>query len=150
MDISNFLAPADTLIDVRAADKAGLLQQLAAKAAASLELAAGEILAELLKRESLGSTGTGGGIAVPHARLDRIGKPFGILARLHRAIDFDAIDARPVDLIVLLLLPREPPKGQINALAQVARKLRDGKIQHELRRAKTAEELYRAILAKTE
>jgi PTS system nitrogen regulatory IIA component len=58
-----------------------------------------------MKREELGSTGTGAGIAIPHARLPGVTKPFGMLVRLATAIDFDAIDGRPVDIVCLLLLP---------------------------------------------
>jgi PTS system nitrogen regulatory IIA component len=68
MDIKEFLAPTDTLVDVRASDKTRLLQDLARRAAAALNLAAERISAELLKREELGSTGTGGGVAAPPGR----------------------------------------------------------------------------------
>jgi Phosphoenolpyruvate-dependent sugar phosphotransferase system, EIIA 2 len=83
------------------------------------------IAAEILKREELGSTGTGGGVAIPHARIQELNEPFGIFARLNRPIDFQAIDTRPVDLVFLLLLPGDPVGEQLKALATVARKLRD-------------------------
>ena len=71
----------------------------------ALDLPADEIAAALLAREDLGSTGTGGGIAIPHARIEAVTKPFGILAKLKQPIDFDAIDGRPVDLVFVLLVP---------------------------------------------
>ncbi len=78
MDIKDFLSPADVQVDVRGSDKVRLLQELADRAAKSLSLPADRILSELLKREKLGSTGTGGGTAIPHARISGLNKPFGI------------------------------------------------------------------------
>jgi PTS system nitrogen regulatory IIA component len=105
MNIKEFLSPSDTLVDIRASDKTRLLQELCHRAAATLNLAVERISAEILKREELGSTGTGGGVAVPHARIQGLNRSFGILARLNKPIDFEAIDGRPVDLVFLLLLP---------------------------------------------
>jgi PTS system nitrogen regulatory IIA component len=145
MEIKEFLLPADTLIKAHGTDKARLLQELAARAAAALNLDAKLISTELLKRENLGSTGTGGGVAVPHARLPDLKQPFGTLVRLKHAIDFDAIDGNPVDIVFLLLLPAEPPGDALNALASVARRLRDPESLRRLRGAADDAELYRAI-----
>lgn len=87
MDIKEFLSPDRALIDVRASDKPGLLRDLSGRAAVVLGVAADRIASELLKREELGSTGTGGGVAVPHARMAEVTRPFGILARLKNPID---------------------------------------------------------------
>jgi PTS system nitrogen regulatory IIA component len=146
MDIKDFLSPDHALIDVRAADKAGLLQDLSSRAALALNLAVDRIAAELLKREELGTTGTGGGIALPHARMPEVTRPFGMLVRLKRPMDFDAIDSKPVDIVFLLLLPAAPEGDQVQALASVARKLRDPNSLQRLRGAADAAELYRAIV----
>ena len=132
------------MIDVRASDKTGLLQELARRAAAALGLDADAVASALLKREALGSTGTGGGVAVPHARLVGIDKPFGMLVRLARAIDFESIDGRPVDLVFLLLLPEKAQGAQLNALACAARALRDPEAVRDMRRALDADAMYRA------
>jgi nitrogen PTS system EIIA component len=147
MEIKEFLSPGDTLVDVRASDKTRLLQQLAHRAAASLNLAAEQISAEILKREELGSTGTGGGVAIPHARIQGLHRSFGILVRLNKPINFEAIDGRPVDLVFLLLLPANPAGEQLNALASVARKLRDPGCLRHLRSAGGTAGLYDAITA---
>ena len=105
MEIKEFLSPGDAQVDLPVSDKACLLKGLADRAASSLSLPADRILSELLKRETLGSTGTGGGIAISHARISGLDKPFGMLVRLRQAIDFNAIDSQPVDLLFLLLLP---------------------------------------------
>jgi nitrogen PTS system EIIA component len=147
MDIKEFLALSDTLIDVRASDKTRLLQELTRRAATILDLPAERISTEILKREELGSTGTGGGVAIPHARIQGLNKSFGILARLTRAIDFSAIDGRPVDLVFLLLLPANPVGEQLKALASVARKFRDPACLRDLRAARTSGSLYDAMIA---
>jgi nitrogen PTS system EIIA component len=146
MDIKDFLSPADAQVDVRVSDKARLLRELANRAANSLSLPADRILSEPLKREKLGSTGTGGGIAIPHARISGLNKPFGILVRLKQPIDFDAIDGQPVDLLFLLLLPVTSDKEQLNALASVARNLRNSDCVRNLRRSRDSEGLFRAMV----
>jgi PTS system nitrogen regulatory IIA component len=108
-------------------------------------LAPERIAAEILRREELGSTGTGGGVAIPHARIQGLNRSFGILARLNRPIDFEAIDGRPVDLVFLLLLPANPVGEQLKALASVARKLRDPACLRDLRSASSSAGLYDAM-----
>src|SRR6188474_3404803 len=104
MQIADFLASDNVLCDVRASDKERLLDELTGRAANALRLDAASLADAIAKREQLGSTGMGDGIAIPHARIAALSKPFGVLARLRRPIDFAAIDGRPVDLVFLLLL----------------------------------------------
>ena len=145
MTISDFLSPASVFADFRAADKRQLLRDLAQVAAAALQMPAETIATELIKREELGSTGVGGGIAIPHARFAALTKPFGILARLKKPIAFDAIDGEPVDLVFVLLLPAAPVDDQLGALAAVARKLRLSSVVDRMRQAKQSAALYAAI-----
>lgn len=144
MDIQDFLSRDNTLVDLKAGDKARLIQDLSARAAASLELDAQAITQELTKREELGSTGMGQGIAIPHARLPGLDRSFGVFAKLKRPIDFQAIDGKPVDLVFVLLQPGTA-SGDLNALAAVARKLREPERLKRLRRAEDADSLYREI-----
>jgi PTS system nitrogen regulatory IIA component len=147
MDIKDLLSPADVMVDVRAPDKSRLLYDLARRAADALNLSGDVISAAILKREELGSTGMGDGVAIPHARIQGVKKPVGILARLRQAIEFDAIDGQPVDLVFVLLLPATAENDQLCALASVARKLRASEILVQLRDAKNRSELYSAIVA---
>jgi PTS system nitrogen regulatory IIA component len=147
MKIADFLAPADVLIDLKASDKAQLLKAIGQKAAATLNVAPESITSALVKREGLGSTGLGGGVAVPHARLDEVKAPYGLLARLRKPIQFDAIDGEPVDVVFLLLLPATPTADHLNALASVARALRNLDTLRALHRAGNSAELYAAITA---
>lgn len=145
MRVSDLLSPADVLINVRASNKRLLLEQLAAKAANSLGLAMDLVAPYLLKREELGSTGIGGGIAIPHARLPDLQRPYALLARLKDPMEFDSIDGQPVDIVIVLLMPADAESGQLGALALVARTLRALHTLSRLRDAKNTSELYSAI-----
>jgi PTS system nitrogen regulatory IIA component len=147
MKISDFLASANVQIDVRAPDKPRLLRDLAQQAAGSVALTADAILSALLQREALGSTGLGGGVAIPHARFAELTQPFGMLMRLRKAIAFEAIDGQPVHIVFLLLLPAEKAGEQLNALATVARKLRDRTQLTLLEQAGDAPALYAVMTA---
>jgi PTS system nitrogen regulatory IIA component len=145
MQIEDFLSPSEITIDMRTPDKVRLLGELARQAAAKLNLPSDAVAEALLKREELGSTGTGGGVAIPHARLAGVKKPFAMLVRLARAIDFDSIDGRPVDIVCLLLLPTHMQGEQLNALACAARTLRNTDAVRNVRRAKDNAALYQAV-----
>jgi nitrogen PTS system EIIA component len=145
MQIKDFLTTSNVVIDVPASGKAALLSDLARRAAAALKLDSDAVANAVGKRDELGSTGIGGGVAIPHARLREIKKPFGLLARLKNPIDFAAIDGGPVDIVFLMLLPAASQLDQLNTLAAAARKLRDGDLLNKLRKATTAAELYRTI-----
>ena len=145
MDINDLLAPSDVLVGIRTSDKTRLLEDLCRRAASILKIDADKITADILKREELGSTGMGGGVAIPHARIADVKKPFGLLARLKSAIEFDSIDRQPVDLVFLLLLPTASTGEQLNALALVARRLRDADATLNARRAADPSGLYAAM-----
>jgi PTS system nitrogen regulatory IIA component len=145
MDIKEFLSPDDTLIDVHASDKSHVLKDLSIRAASKLKLDDDLVCNEILKREALGSTGIGGGVALPHMRVQKLKKPFGILARLRKPIDFDAIDGKRVDVVFLLLLPATPEAEQLNVLASVARRLRDERVLRSVRGAAESAGLFTAM-----
>ena len=133
------------MINMRARDKSRLLEQLSTQAAGEVGLARDEVVTEIAKREELGSTGVGNGVALPHARLRALNTPFGLLARLHHGIDFNAIDGEPVDIVFFLLLPEAGDGPDGNALACVARGLRDPEILRGLRSAQNTNAMFRAI-----
>ena len=147
MNIIDILKPEDVVLDLRAPDKRRLIDELARRCAESAGVEAAVISEVLTMREQLGSTGVGAGIAIPHARLASLTRPLGFFARLRPPIGFDAIDGQRVDLVFLLLLPAEARGEYLNALASVARKLRDTQERSELRKAQGADEVY-AILTR--
>ena len=145
MKISDFISPAQVMIDVKASDKGRLLEQLSTEVAAQTGLAADEAVREIAKREELGSTGVGNGVALPHARLSSLKAPFALFARLRHGIDFDAIDGEPVDIVVLLLIPEAGDSAKGNALACVARALRHAEVLRKIRSAPDREALFNVI-----
>ena len=145
MKIDQLLSPDDTMVAIKAPDRSRLLQDIAGHAASRLQMDAGLIVQELQKREDLGSTGMGNGIAIPHARMMQVKQPFGMFWRLKRPIEFEAIDGQPVDLVFALLLPATAPGDQLNALACVARKLREPALLEKMRRADDSAALFREI-----
>jgi PTS system nitrogen regulatory IIA component len=148
MKIPDFLSATNVLIGVAATDKKKLLAELARKAGVIVDMLPERVLAELLKREELGSTGMGGGVAIPHARFEQVRKPLGILVRLRKPLDFDAVDGEPVDIVFLLLLPKGAPAGdQLGALAAIARELRNPATTQALRRARDTKQMYDALTA---
>ena len=136
MAIADFLSPDHVLAKVAATDKEPLLRALCHRAAASVHLPEALIAREILKREALGSTGVGGGIGLPHARMAGIAKPFGLIAQLKKTIDFEAVDGQPVDIVFLLLMPADREEENRNALASVARKLRDPAVVAAIRKGR--------------
>jgi PTS system nitrogen regulatory IIA component len=145
MKIKEFLSPSNVALDVRARDKAGVLKDLSSRVAAALKLSAAAVAEAIAQRDALGSTGIGGGVSIPHARLREVHEPFGLLARLRQPIDFEAIDGQPVDIVFLLLLPASSQLDQLNALAAVARKLREPEVLRTLRAAHTPAELFEIL-----
>ena len=97
------------------------------------------------ERENLGSTGYGEGVAFPHARIEGLKKVCGIFARLDDAVDFDALDGKPVDLVFMLVSPENSGADHLTALATLSRILKTEGSCDKLRNARSVDELY-AIL----
>ena len=146
MPLTDLVAPNAVIPALKVNGKKQAIQELAAKAAKLTGYNERLIFETLMQREKLGSTGVGNGIAIPHGKLPKIERLFGMFARLDRAIDFEALDGQPVDLIFLLLAPEAAGADHLKALARVARLLRDPDVVSKLRESRDAEALY-AVLA---
>src|SRR6266850_5979121 len=105
MPLTSLVAPNAVIPALKVNGKKQALQELAAKAAELSGQNERTIFEILLQREKLGSTGVGNGIAIPHGKLPKLGKLFGLFAHLDRPVDFEALDNQPVDLVFLLLAP---------------------------------------------
>jgi nitrogen PTS system EIIA component len=146
MPLTDLVAPNAIVPALKVNGKKQAIQELAAKAAKLSGQNERVIFDTLMQREKLGSTGVGNGIAIPHGKLPKLEKLFGLFARLDRPIDFEALDGQPVDLIFLLLAPEAAGADHLKALARVARLLRDANVVRKLRDSRDAEALY-AVLA---
>ena len=149
MNIANLLTPESIIARLRATSKKQALQELAKRAAEITGQPEKAIFATLMRRERLGTTGVGNGIAIPHGKLATIDCLYGLFARLETPIDFDAIDERPVDLIFLLLAPESSGADHLKALARVSRLLRDKTACEKLRGTDDPEALYALLVDAT-
>lgn len=149
MPILEFLDPDSVVPALRARAKKQVLQELSAQAVRRLPgLDEREVFETLLQRERLGSTGIGDGVAIPHGKLPGFDRLFGLVARLEKPVDFEALDGQPVDIAFLLLAPEGAGADHLKALAQVARVLREPGILERIRAARDASALY-ALLTHT-
>jgi nitrogen PTS system EIIA component len=130
--------------------KRSLLQQLANLAAQRLGQDASAILASLIEREQLGSTGFGQGVAIPHGKIEGLGRIYGLFARLAEPVDYKSIDARPVDLVFLLLSPPDAGAEHLKALAAVSRVTRNIATLEKMRGARTRDALAAVLLGADE
>ena len=145
-DLNEILSLAAVDDDLVAANKKALFQQLGAAAARLTRVPAKDIVACLNAREKIGSTGFGGGTAIPHGKLEGLPHVVGYFARLVQPVDFQAIDGMPVDLVFLLLSPPDAGADHLKALATVSRVFRDRQIVAKLRGARSKDAIF-ALLA---
>ena len=133
MDISTLLKPAAVRVFGQAASKKRLFHDLAEIAASAHGIDAAMAVDGLQERESLGPTGVGNGIALPHARIEGLEKIVGVFVRLERAMPFEAVDRQPVDLVFALFAPKESGVEHLKALALISRTMRDAAVCAKLR-----------------
>src|ERR1041384_4951482 len=146
MPLTDLVAPNGIIPALKVNGKKQAIQDLSGRAAKLTGQNERVIFETLLQREKLGSTGVGQGIAIPHGKLPKLDRLFGMFARLDRGIDFESLDGQPVDLIFLLLAPEGAGADHLKALARVARLLREADVLTRLRETRDADALY-AILA---
>lgn len=142
MPLLDFLDPQAVLPALRVNGKKQALQELASHAARITGITDTAIYEALLQRERLGSTGIGEGIAIPHGKLPGLTGIFGLVARLEKPVDFEALDAQPVDVLFLLLAPEGAGADHLKALARVARVLREPGLIERVRATRDANALY--------
>jgi PTS system nitrogen regulatory IIA component len=140
--LDNLLGPGSIVFGVSANDKKALFRFIANRAAEIANADPQTVLDELEKRERLGSTGFGEGIAIPHGRIDTLERPFGLFIRLAQPVDFDSADNMPVDCVFAVFSPEEDGAAHLQALAQVSRSMRDRELIAKLRGARSEDALF--------
>lgn len=133
MDIAQLLRPQAVKVIGKMTSKKRLFQDLGELAGAIYGLPVNNVVDALQERESLGPTGVGRGIALPHARIEGLDRVVGAFMRLESPMDFDAVDRQPVDLIFALFAPAESGVEHLKALALVSRTMRDVDVCSKLR-----------------
>ncbi|HEY8594490.1 MAG TPA: PTS IIA-like nitrogen regulatory protein PtsN [Devosiaceae bacterium] len=147
MELADILSQDGVVACAKVTSKRQLLQLLADRAAAQTGLEAHAIFETLMKREQLGSTGLGNGIAIPHGKLKGLPQVVAVFARLEHPIEFEAVDDQPVDLAIMLLAPEGAGADHLKALSRVARIMRTESLVETLRHTKEPEKLYEALIA---
>jgi nitrogen PTS system EIIA component len=147
MPLSDLLASKAVVCTLKASDKKEAIQGLAARLGELIRRDANEIFEVLLQRERLGSTGIGGGVAIPHGKLPKLDKLVGVFARLAKPINFDALDGEPVDLVFALLAPEAAGADHLKALARIARLLRDPEVAEKLRSVADSHQMFAVLTA---
>ena len=133
MEFSNLLKPEAIRIFSSVSSKKRLLHDIAGIADACYQTDYSQTVEALMEREALGPTGVGGGIALPHARLEQLDKVVGAFVLLENPVEFDAIDKQPVDIVFGLFAPKSAGVEHLKALALVSRTLREQSIVAKLR-----------------
>ena len=147
ISLETILTPGRSLVSVPGGSKKRVLEQIASLVATELaELDEQDIFESLIAREKLGSTGFGNGIAIPHCRLPGCHAPLSAVLRLDSAVDFDAIDGAPVDLLFVLLVPEAATDEPLELLRQIASMLDRSEVRERLRQAQSSEALYQVVV----
>ncbi|MFQ3251001.1 MAG: PTS system nitrogen regulatory IIA component [Glaciecola sp.] len=120
-----------------------VISEIAVKENPQLDI--GDVLSSMLAREKMGSTGIGNGIAIPHGRIEGISDIVAIVVTSEEAIEFDAIDDKPVDIFFALLVPSEQTQEHLQTLSSIAQKLSENSIVKAIRSAKSRDEIISAL-----
>ena len=146
MNLSQFLDFDSIRTDLSVGNKRGLLNQMAQIAGQRLGIDPARIADAIGERERIGSTGFGGGVAIPHGKLAEVDHIFGVVARLAQPVDYRAIDGEKVDLVFMLLSPPDAGAEHLKALAAVSRLVRHGPTIEKLRGARSRDALAAVLI----
>jgi len=146
--LDNILSEESSFAHVFATSKKRTLEfisEAAAKQVQSLEQA--DVYQKLLKRERLGTTAIGHGIAIPHCRVDGLDTPLVVLTHLKQGIDFGAIDGEDVDIVIALLVPKEATEEHLQLLAQLAELFSQEELRKQVRDITDNHKLYQTVIS---
>ena len=147
MKLNSFISKDCTKAAVLFHSKKRILEYIAELAHQQLpEMSEYSILEALMTREKLGSTGIGGGIAIPHGKLKCVTKPILVFVVSKEAIPFDAIDNQPVDIFCAIMIPEEQCQAHLSTLAGIAKLLSQKELTKKIRHADTNSQLYQLLM----
>lgn len=145
MTITALLSPDRIFLNTAITSKKKLLEFIANRASSQLQLAEATLYSNLLDRERLGSTGLGKGFAVPHARLTDLDQAVGVFIKLEQAINFEAPDNQPVDLVFAIIIPEQATDQHLQTLSALARVFSQADVCEAIRNADSGEEVVKLI-----
>ena len=142
MNISNILTEKNVFVGLKSGSKREFLQDFAQKAAEVTGIDALTIFDSILERENLGSTGFGGGTALPHGRFVGLDKVYAFFGKPNYPVEFDSVDGRPVEIAFLLMSPEGSGADHLTALAVLSRVLKDESLCSRLKKMSSPTEIY--------
>lgn len=146
MKIMDFLSPKAVIANLKSTDKEGVIRELVESLAKAEDIKNREdIVKVILTRESLGSTGIGQGIGIPHAKTQSVKSLVAAFGLSHKGINFDSLDGEPVYIFFLLIAPEESAGPHLKALARISRMLKDKYFRELLKKSKDEKEILRII-----
>ena len=148
MRMSDFVVRDAIIPELTAATKEGVIREMAEGLRAAGQFKGSDpedIIRAILKRELLGSTGIGRGVAIPHTKHAGVERLVGSVALSRGGVGFDSLDGEPVHVFVLLISPQDRPGDHLRALENVSRCLRDDAFVRALRAAKTRDEIWKLL-----
>jgi fructose-specific phosphotransferase system IIA component len=142
MDIFSLLDPETVLPNLKAKNKADILEKLVSSLSYKLsEEEIRDIYEAILEREQIMSTGVGKGLAIPHGKTSTVDQTYAAFAILNEPVDYDAIDDKPVDMVFLLVGPQNSNSMHIKLLSRISRLMNNSRFRAELRECTSAEEI---------
>lgn len=150
MRISQLLNKNSIIANLNARDKKGAIDELASAISGATKASAKDIATVLMEREQLGSTGIGGGIAIPHGKLDQVGSIVVGFGLSREGVEYDSLDNKPVHIFFLLLTSENSTGGHLKVLAQISKLLKMNQFKKGLLSATSVDEIYDIILAQDE
>lgn len=150
MKISQFLQKDSIIADLKAKDKKGVIDELALTISKTTETSAKTIAEILLEREELGSTGIGGGIAIPHGKLNLTESIIIGFGLSKKGIEYESLDNRPVHIFFVLLTSENSTGGHLKVLAQISKLLKTDEFKKGLLSAQSVDDIYEIIMEKDE
>ena len=143
MQLEELLSPERCHCRIEGVSKKRILTRVSEIVSENIEsLEVGEVFDALMAREQLGTTGLGNGIAIPHCRLAPCKNIIGALITLKEPVNFDSLDNRPVDILFVLLVPREENDEHVRTLAELATLFNDEDFCYTIRHTNDREDLY--------
>lgn len=145
MKLSQILNIDSIISDLQSTDKKGVIEELARAVAGTTKASSDEIVKVLLEREQLGSTGIGGGIAIPHGKLNAVTSITVGFGLSHKGVEYDSLDNKPVHIFFLLLTPENSTGGHLKVLAQISKLLKMEQFKRDLKQSESVQHIFEII-----
>ncbi len=146
MKLLDIVSPGGVVDDLQAETKEGVLREMSEVAATSVpSLSVQSLTSILLDRESLGSTGIGDGVAIPHGKVPGLTRLVAVFGRSRAGVQFHSLDGKPAHLFFLVMAPEQSAGMHLKALARISRLLKDARFRSSLLDARDADDLRRIL-----